>query len=268
MDKQYFFQEFLKVTLDCFNKGWNERNGGNISYRLSKEEVENVKHLFKSRDKYPLPIKLDKMIGEYFLISGTGKYFRNITLNPSENIGIIKILEDGLSYEIVWGLENSRPTSEIASHLLNHEKMDSEYNLILHAHPTNIITMSFIYDKDDIQLTKQLWRMMSECLIVFPKGIHTIDWKVPGTSEIGELTSNVINDYDLIVWKHHGCFVKAKSFDEAFGLIDTVEKACEIYLKVLSSNQEMTSYITDEQLKQLAKAFNVDVERRYFDDPK
>ncbi|SUM31637.1 Rhamnulose-1-phosphate aldolase [Staphylococcus gallinarum] len=37
--------------------------------------------------------------------------------------------------------------------------------------------------------TKTLWKMCTECLVVFPDGLGIIPWVVPGTEEIGQLTA-------------------------------------------------------------------------------
>ena len=38
-----FVQGFIRMADDGWNQGWHERNGGNLSYRVKPEEVENVK---------------------------------------------------------------------------------------------------------------------------------------------------------------------------------------------------------------------------------
>ena len=34
---------FIKICTDGYNQGWNERNGGNLSYRLKSEELDEFK---------------------------------------------------------------------------------------------------------------------------------------------------------------------------------------------------------------------------------
>ena len=42
--------------------------------------------------------------------------------DPEKNIGIIEVDNEGKKYRILWGLENNaRPTSELPTHLMNHE---------------------------------------------------------------------------------------------------------------------------------------------------
>ena len=47
-----YIYELCHVTYDMWNKGWDEYNGGNVSYRLTKEEAslictQNPGHIIK-----------------------------------------------------------------------------------------------------------------------------------------------------------------------------------------------------------------------------
>ena len=35
-----FMKDMIKVTHDMWLKGWDERNGGNVTYRIKTEDVE------------------------------------------------------------------------------------------------------------------------------------------------------------------------------------------------------------------------------------
>ena len=37
---------FTKICTDGYEQDWHERNGGNLSYRLKEEEVEELKDSF------------------------------------------------------------------------------------------------------------------------------------------------------------------------------------------------------------------------------
>lgn len=55
-------------------------------------------------------------------MTGSGKYFRNIIVDPEVCLAIIELDETGCNYRIRWGLvEGGRPTSELPTHLMNHE---------------------------------------------------------------------------------------------------------------------------------------------------
>lgn len=258
MEQQRFFKDFIQTATDCFNKGWNERNGGNISYRLTPDEVMAIEKDYYKKETIALPEPIVKLKNETFLVTGTGRYFRNVERYPRENVGIIKVNEQGTHYDILWGLDQASPTSELPTHLLNHSMiMQDGYRAILHGHQTNLIALSFIFNGSDKAFTKTLWKMMTECMVVFPNGIKVIDWMVPGNFEIGYETAKNIEAFDVVIWKHHGAFVKGKDLNDAFGLIETVEKACEIYMKILSTQKPIVAQISDQNIDDLAEAFNI-----------
>lgn len=53
----------------------------------------------------------------------------------------------------------------------------------------------------------------------------------------------------------HGIYGAGKTLDEAFGLIETVEKAAEVY--ILTAHLPQVSTIRDDQLVELAEHFGV-----------
>lgn len=81
------------------------------------------------------------------MVTGSGKYFRNVILDPEDSICIIELDEKGENYRICWGLVNGgRPTSELPSHLMNHEvkklATNGAHRVIYHAHTTNVIALT------------------------------------------------------------------------------------------------------------------------------
>ena len=118
LENMQFIQNFKKITEDAWLKGWHERNGGNITYRLTAEEVAGVKEFINEDSAYtPIGVTVKNLANEYFLVTGSGKFIRNMTVCLEENAGIVKIDEKGENYKIVWGLTNgAKPTSELPSH--------------------------------------------------------------------------------------------------------------------------------------------------------
>ena len=58
-------------------------------------------------------VQADNLAGEYFITTGSGKFFRNVEPDPIHSIGIVEINDKGDSWRIVWGLaDGARPTSE------------------------------------------------------------------------------------------------------------------------------------------------------------
>lgn len=259
-----FMERFKRLTSDAFQKGWHERNGGNLTYRVPLEEVDSVREsLHEAQGWKPIGNTVPGLAGEYFLVTGSGKYMRNVSLAPEENAALIRVDGTGENYGIVWGLANGgRPTSELPTHLAAHElkkKMTHGRNrIIYHAHPTNLIALTFVLPLEDKIFTRELWEMATEDPVIFPEGIGVVPWMVPGGKEIADASVKLMQKYRVVVWAHHGLFVCGDDFDEAFGLMDTVEKASEICVKVRSMGGKKQT-IPCEGFLQLAKDFHIDL---------
>ena len=256
-----FMTGFIRLTADAFKKGWHERNGGNLSYRISDAEIKSVaESLHKVKEWLPIENTVPDLAGEYFLVTGSGKYMRNVELAPEENLAVIVIDDAGERYGIVWGLVNGeRPTSELPTHLANHElkkKLTGGKNrVIYHAHPVNLIALTFVLPLNDKDFTRELWEMIMEASLIFPEGLGVVQWMVAGNKEIADATTKLMEKYRAVVWAHHGLFVCGDDFDEAFGLMDTIEKAAEICVKVHSMGGKHQT-IPSEGFIQLAKNYN------------
>jgi rhamnulose-1-phosphate aldolase len=202
-------------------------------------------------------------------VTGSGKYMRNAVIKPDDTICLIELDGKGENYRIVWGLVNGgRPTSELPSHLMNHEVKkkltDGRYRVIYHAHPANTIALTFVLPLKDEVFTRELWEMATECPVVFPDGIGVVPWMVPGGRDIAVATSELMKQYDVAIWAHHGMFCAGETFDLTFGLMHTVEKSAEILVKVLSmGNGQKRQTITPDDFRALAKDFNVKLPEKF-----
>lgn len=259
-----FVKEYIKMANEGYERGWHERNGGNLSYRIKPEEIAEAKTLHWldfSKKFVPIGATVENLKNEFFLVSGSGKFFGNIKSNPMDNICIVEIDDTGKNYRVVWGLDNGgRPTSELPAHLMNHSvkkiATNGEHRVIYHAHPVNAIAITFVLPLDSKVITHLLWEMMTECPVIFPQGIGVVPWMVPGGEKIAIASSELMKKFDAILWAHHGVFCSGVDFDLTFGLMDTIEKAAEIYVKVQSMGGIKQS-ITDDNFRDLAKDFNL-----------
>lgn len=257
-----FVKGFIRMANDGWEQGWHERNGGNLSYRIKPEEIDSIKEEFKEKTWENIGTTVVELSGEYFLVTGSGKYFRNIIICPEDAIGIIEIDATGTNYRIVWGFINgARPTSELPSHLMNHEVKkrisQGKYRVIYHAHTTNIIALTFVFPLKDEVFTRELWEMATECPVVFPDGVGVVAWMVPGGREIAVETSKLMEKYDVAIWAHHGMFAAGENFDSTFGLMHTVEKAAEIFIKMRSISSQKKQTISADEFRALARDFQV-----------
>ena len=264
-----FVEGFIRMANDGWEQGWHERNGGNLSYRMKDEDVAAVKEFLSEDGQWKeIGTEVPGLANEYFMVTGSGKYFRNVIIDPEDSIGIIKVDETGTKYQIQWGFVNGgRPTSELPSHLMNLEVKkrvtNGKYRVVYHAHTTNTIALTFVLPLKDEVFTRELWEMATECPVVFPSGIGVVDWMVPGGKDIAVATSKLMEQYDVAIWAHHGMFASGEDFDLTFGLMHTVEKAAEILVKVLSITPNKLQTITPDQFRHLANDFKVELPEKF-----
>ena len=135
----------------------------------------------------------------------------------------------------------------------------------MHCHASHLLAMSFTHELDERSFSRTLWQMCTECLVVFPEGISIIPWMVPGTNEIGEATAEKMKETRLVLWPQHGIYGSGKDMDEVFGLIETAEKAAEVYTYVKAQGPILQT-ITDENLWRLADAFGVTPKAGYLEE--
>jgi rhamnulose-1-phosphate aldolase len=267
MENLSFFQGFLRMCDDGWQMGWHERNGGNLSYRLTAEERQQVQPWAAPGPWQELDGAVPSLAGEYFLVTGAGKFFRNMSLDPAHNLGLLEIDQSGTHYRVLWGLVDARPTSELPSHLMNHavkkQATDGQCRVIYHAHPANIVALTYVLPLDSVTFTRALWEMETECPLVFPQGVGVVPWMVPGKRDIALASSRLMETFDVIVWAHHGLFCAGPDFDTTFGLMHTVEKAAEIAVKVRSMAPAPRQTITPENFRQLAAEFDLNLPAIY-----
>lgn len=260
-----FVEEMRKTTANMYRLGWDERNGGNISYLLDTEEVGEYLDLNKVIRTIPLGFDATAIIGKIFIVTGTGKYFKNVDADPENNLGIVRIAADGQTAELLWGYsDGGKFTSEFPAHLMSHMarlSVDPANRVVMHCHPTNLLAMTYVHDLDEKAFTRTLWQMCTECIVVFPDGVNVLPWMLCGTNEIGEATAAKMDTARLVVWAQHGIYGAGRDLDETFGLIETAEKAADIYMKI--AHLPLVNTITDEQMHLLEQRFGVKAREGY-----
>ena len=260
-----FVREMREVTANMYRLGWDERNGGNISYLLDEAEVAQYLDVKKVLREIPTGFDAKPLVGKIFIVTGTGKYFKNVDKDPETNLGVIRIKEDGTTAQLLWGYKDGgRFTSELPAHLMSHMarlKADPENRVVMHSHPTYTLAMNYVHELDEKKFTHTLWEMCTECIVVFPDGVGVLPWMLCGTNSIGEATAKKMEEFRLVVWGMHGIYGAGKTMDETFGLIETVEKAAQIYM--LTAHLPRKNTIKDEDMVKLAELFGVKYRRDF-----
>lgn len=260
-----FVKEMCDTTANMYRLGWDERNGGNISCMLDENEVAEYLDVRRVERTIPLGFDAKELMGKYFLVTGTGKYFKNIKGDPENDLGLFRVANDGANAELLWGYaDGGKFTSELPAHLMSHMerlKLDPEHRVVMHTHPTNLLAMTYVHELDSKKFTRTLWQMSTECVVVFPDGVEVLKWMLCGTNEIGMATAEKMKSARAVVWAMHGIYGAGRTLDETFGLIETVEKAAQIYM--LTAHLPRVNTITDEDMLKLVELFGVNYRKDF-----
>jgi rhamnulose-1-phosphate aldolase len=248
-----------------YNHTWDERNGGNISVMLEEKEVLDYLDPSTVLRTLPSGFSAPELDGKFFLVTGTGKYFKNVQYAPDVNLGVVRLRDQGRQADLLWGFTDGGSfTSEFPAHMMSHVarlKVNPENRVVMHCHPANLLAMTYVHSLDEKAFTRTLWQMCTECIVVFPDGVNVLPWMLCGTVEIGQATAEKMRSARLVVWAQHGIYGAGKDLDETFGLIETAEKGAEIYMKI--AHLPRLNTITDEQLHLLEGRFGVKAREGY-----
>jgi rhamnulose-1-phosphate aldolase len=251
-----------RCARDMWLNGWAEGGAGNLSVLVDPGRPGGA---HGKREKAPwveAGFELPELAGAAFLVSARGSLFRCIRESPLEGCGVIELDSQGGRYRTVRGFEPAgAPSSEIPSHLAGHAARIRAGAwgagcALAHAHAPNLVALTSALSPDTISLTRLLWSMHSECIALFPEGIEVADWCLPGSQDLSGATARGLERRRLVVWPFHGVVAAGRSLDEAIGLIETVEKACEIYLKAAAAGGA-AARLGEKELRAIAAQFGV-----------
>lgn len=217
-----------------WQKGWAERNGGNLLVRLSPEEACQLPvDLTICSVPQPIGMTLPLLAGALFYSKGTGCRMRDLARQPLQNGCLIRIADDAAHY-LILGATTVRPTTELPSHLAVHNQMaaqGSPYTASLHTHPTTLVAMTHVESLLQGDLTALLWRQIPEARLFCPKGLAVVPYSEPGSIVLAQGTLTALASHDLALWEKHGAIAIGPNIIEAFDTIDVMDKAAQIYLQ-------------------------------------
>ena len=121
-------QSFARVCDDGWQQGWHERNGGNLTYRMTAEEVDQLRPFFRAvPGKWvQMDVQADNLRGEYFIATGSGKYFRHVQRAMQDTCCIV-VFPGGVG-AVPWMVPGGRDIALATSRLMR------EYDAAVWAH--------------------------------------------------------------------------------------------------------------------------------------
>ncbi|MCR4920609.1 MAG: rhamnulose-1-phosphate aldolase [Bacteroidaceae bacterium] len=255
--------QVAEVTGYLWQKGWAERNGGNITVNITEYVDDEMAALPALAPAKQIGKVLPCLNGKYFYAKGTGKRMRDLARRPMQNGAIIRICPDCASYEIIAD-EPVMPTSELPSHLALQDYLlstGSTYKATLHTHPIELVAMSHIkrFLRPD-EMTRVLWSMIPETLAFAPLGIGIVPYTLPGSVELADATLEQIKYHDVVLWEKHGTVAVGTDIMDAFDQTDVLCKAANIYMCARAMGSEPEG-MTDEAIREVQEVFHLPTTR-------
>lgn len=239
-----------------WQKGWAERNGGNITVNITEYVDDEIRQMPAISEVKQIGVTLPHLKGCYFYCKGTNMRMRDLARWPMDNGSVIRILDDCASYVIIAD-KPVQPTSEVPSHLSVHNyliSIGSPYKASVHTHPIELIALSHnkkFMEKD--VATNLLWSMIPETKAFCPRGLGMIPYQLPSSVELADATIKELADYDVVMWEKHGIFAVDRDVMAAFDQIDVLNKSALIYIAAKNMGFEPDG-MSQEQMKEMSVA--------------
>ena len=253
-------EKVAEVAGYLWQKGWAERNGGNITINITEWADAGMKALRAISEPRAIGKTLPHLKGCWFYCKGTLRRMRDLARDPMGNGAVIRILEDCAHYEIVADAPVA-PTSELPSHLAVHDYLlakGSPYRASLHTHPIELVALTHSrkwLEKD--AATRMLWSMIPETKAFCPRGLGMVPYMLPSSVELADETIRAIDeDYDVVMWEKHGVFAVDADIMDAFDQVDVLNKAAQIYISARNMGFEPEG-MSDAQMSELGRIFNL-----------
>jgi len=246
--------EMAQVAAYLWERGWAERNAGNMSVNLGE--------LVSWREKGPGRVQEDRrksgMDRQLILVTASGRRMRDLAAEPGKHVCLLNLGKNGKP-EMFPDEENDlKPTSELAAHLSIQQMLINKAaaeNAILHTHVTEIIALTQSERfKSEGAINQMLWGMHPEAMLFIPDGVGFIPYSLPGTEYIGEITCRSFETHKIVIWEKHGCMAIGASLSEAFDLIDILAKSARIWLNCKAAGFEPEG-LSAAQMREIRESF-------------
>jgi rhamnulose-1-phosphate aldolase len=248
------FSEIADTARCLWEKGWAERNAGNISVNVTEFlSAEEMSSLFGMGSPESFQGTRYTLGDQVIVVTTAGSRMRDLAKDPRKHLCVLKIDNDGSGYRNL-SADNGKPTSELPTHLSVHEMLvrtGSAARALVHTHCTELIALTQIRELCSTEkLNRLLWCMHPETILFVPEGLGFIPFEVPGTTGIAGGTVTVLEKHPVALWEKHGVLATGTTVADAFDTIDLLAKSARIYFMVKSAGYEPEG-LTEDQLKKL-----------------
>lgn len=218
-----------EAAYTVYDRGWGEATAGNMSIRLKDAiQISDCEHR-NLNSVYPF------LAEKTIVITSAGSRMKQLaSANPEDYCSVITLNREGNAYYF-YGQKN-KPSSELSAHLELHNYFcgfNNDIRSILHCHPDEIIAMMHLEEfKDNENINKMLSDIHTEARLLIPDGVGLVGMYDPGSEELALSILEQMKKSRIVLMEKHGCISSGKDLDEALDLIEFVNKAAKIYLKI------------------------------------
>jgi rhamnulose-1-phosphate aldolase len=248
-----------EVAQYLWERGWAERNAGNISVNISSLVNDIALSLFNDSPYTLFRVPYYHLKGNTFILTGTGKRMRDLARKPEENICFIRISDTGIGYQQYCNSQADpllQPTSELPTHMAVQDMFISKNRgakVLLHTHATEIIALTQILQfRSKEALNRIVWGMHPENVLFVPEGIGFLPFILPGTEAIAQVTMKEFERHQAVIWEKHGILSTGKNMHEAFDNIDLVVKSAKIWFHCRNAGYDPEG-LSEAQLEKIRK---------------
>ncbi len=247
-------KDIENVSELLFDRGWAEKNAGNLSVDVT--EIFFERGLKKDRSAlYRLDNHFENLKGHIFLITYSGSRFRDIGKDSKKNMLVLKIDDSGNGFYLLNSPGDRKPTSELKSHLKIHNylrEIRSDLKVVLHTHPTELITVSHIREyQSEKRLNDLLISAHPEVFINLPDKIGFVRYILTGSERLADETfKSLKRGKTLIIWERHGALSIERDVITAFDQLDVANKAAGIALNLLMAGRRPKT-LTEKEFSEL-----------------
>lgn len=256
-------QHAQEIAGYLWQRGWAEVNAGNLSIDLTSLLAEVCVNLPPLRTT-ALPLAYPELAGRYFLVTGSGRRFRDFARDPLIHGCLLRLNAAGDAYHLLVAdnVPDFRPTSEFPSHLRVHQHLrlhQPRKTVVLHTHPTEIIALTHLPEyRDEAALNRALWSVHPEVKVNLPRGVGLTSYTLPGSERLAQATVGAFaRGVPVAIWAPHGVVAIGDDVRRAFDLIDAVNKAAKVILLCRAAGHVPTG-LNQEDLDELVHEFKLE----------
>ncbi|NCA86575.1 MAG: rhamnulose-1-phosphate aldolase [Clostridia bacterium] len=255
-------EEIATVAGYLWDKGWAERNAGNLSYNVTRF-YDELPDEFDFEAPVSLSHTFAHLNNQLLLVTATGSRMRDVATDIAANICLLHIIDGGKAYRQLLKpevIKTIAPTSELPVHLAIHEKLCTENRpekVIIHTHPNRLIAMTHIREFcSQSVINNILWSMQPETCIFIHEGLGFVPYLQTGSDALAQATLTALEKHRVVLWEKHGCLAIGENAPEAFDLIDIAEKSADIFFTCRNAGFQAEG-IPLADLKKLRDSFGI-----------